>query len=355
MKLKREHKIMAGMMALFALNYGAQTQTVSMVNFTDQGSVRISDVGRSRLGYPVCGPNGVVYITSMIDPNASADTRLVSVATDGSIVDYNVSSTQGLIKAFVRSVAADEAGAYVLVDALPNPGDSSFSELRGKNQFLVHYNLAGKRQALHGLSADFSYQRIASQSRESLLALRIEKSSGNLSVVSLNPNGTVLKTIDMKGEILPSAEVDSFLATLGVEGMESAPPAGKMETAASPIQLQTIGGAVVLVKPGIDNRVYLIDEHGAVNSIHLETPAGVDPRSVFPDPELGLTMLTFGPGQRDASLLRFDPVTGKESGEVKITGMALTSSICKHASKYYGIRVDHTGATLMIGSLTKTN
>lgn len=174
-------------------------------------------------------------------------------------------------------------------------------------------------------------------------------------MVSLNPDAAVLKMIAMKDEILTSAEVDSFVAKLGMEGIENAPPEGKMETAASPIQMQRIGGAVFLVKPGEDNRVYRIDEHGTASSIHLETQAGVDPRSVFPGPELGLTMITFGPGQRDAALVRFDPLTGKRLSEIRVSGMPLTSSIYKHTNGYYGIRVEDVGATLMLGAMTGAN
>ncbi len=350
MKTKIKCSLFVLTVSLIVLGPDARAQNSSTVTFSEEGAVRIPDVGRARVGYAACGPNGISYITSMIDPNTSADTRLTSVAVDATVVDYHVSTVQGLIRAFVRSVAPDAAGVSVLVDALPNGGDATSSILQGKTQFLVRYNLSGQQQSLYGLSADFSYQRIASQSAKLLRALRIEKNSGKLAVVSLDLEGNVLGTVDMKGEILTAAEVESYIGKLGIEGIESSPPAGKMETAASPIQMQGLDGVVFLVKPGTDNRVYRIDEQGGVNSIHLLTQAGVDPRSVFLDSDLGLTMLTFGPGERDASLLSFNRLTGKESGQLKISGMAPTSSVCRYAGKFYGTRVEKTGATLMVGT-----
>jgi hypothetical protein len=136
--------------------------------------------------------------------------------------------------------------------------------------------------------------------------------------------------------------------------MENEPLPGQAESAASMIQMQAVGGNVFLIKSGSVHEVFRIDENGTVSDTQLKVPQGVDPRSIFPDPDLGLTTLTFGPVGQDSTLLQFDLSTGATTGHVQVSGMSVLSAICKREGKYYGVKMSKTGATLMVGELTKT-
>jgi hypothetical protein len=135
--------------------------------------------------------------------------------------------------------------------------------------------------------------------------------------------------------------------------MENAPVGAQAASAAALIQMVAVGGNVFLIKSGDAHEVIRIDENGTVRNIQLKVPQGVDPRSIFPDPNLGLTAVAYGPGERDSSLLQFDVATGAATGQVDVSGMSPVSAICRYGDKYYGVRMNKAGATLMQGELTK--
>src|ERR1039458_9799735 len=91
----------------------AWCQTKATIVFSESGAVQLPDIGRVRIGYPVCGPTGTSYFTIMVNPPQSADTPLLSVAKDGTVVFYDVHSIPGMMGSVAQSVAADATGATV--------------------------------------------------------------------------------------------------------------------------------------------------------------------------------------------------------------------------------------------------
>jgi hypothetical protein len=332
----------------------ASGQSATTIAFSEDGAISLPSVGGVRLGFPSCGPDGTSYSTMMVDPAKSSETRLVSVATDGTVLFYDTGHIPGISGGTVDSVASDSSGAILLVGGVPNKSIPEGLALQGMNQFLVRYDLAGHRLWVHGLPKEFTFPRIASLGQSSLLGLRVDRSTGAFSLAVMNQDGAFLKTIDMGRDLITVSEVKSFIAQLGIGGMENAPPSLQAQSATSLIQMQAVGRSVFLIKSGSIHEIFRIDENGTVSATQLKVPQGADPRSIVPDPDLGLTTVTFGPVGQDSSLLQFDLSTGAATGHVQVSGMSVLSAICKREGKYYGVKMSKTGATLMVGELTKT-
>lgn len=344
-----------GIILLNALVFSscANSQSSITITFSEDGAINLPYVGGGRLGFPACAPDGTSYFTTMVDPAKSSETRLVSVATNGAVLAYDTAHIPGISGGTVDSFTADGSGATLLVGGIPNKTTPEGLAFQGMNQFLVRYNAAGNRLWVHGLSKEFTMERIASLGKSSLLGLRVDRSSGAFSLAVMDQDGAFLKTIDTGHDLMTASEIRSFIEQHGVPGMENFPVAGQAESAASVFQMQAVGSSVFLIKSGSVYEIFRIDENGTISNNQLKVPPGADPRSIFPDPELGLTMVAFGPAGEDSSLLQFDFSTGEKIGQVQVSGMSVLSAICRRADKYYGVRIKQTGATLMVGELNK--
>jgi hypothetical protein len=80
---------------LVTANVHSFAQQSNTIAFSEESAIKLQDFGRIRLGYYSCGSDGKSYFTMMVDPNQSADTKLVSVATDGKVTLFDTSGVPG--------------------------------------------------------------------------------------------------------------------------------------------------------------------------------------------------------------------------------------------------------------------
>ncbi|WP_035351647.1 hypothetical protein [Edaphobacter aggregans] len=326
----------------------ARSQQSDIV-FHPDSAINLQDFGRVRLGYYSCRSDGTSYFTTVINPNQSADTHLVSVGTNGVVVILDT-TIPSLTSSTILSDAPDDNGVTVLLAGAPSK--TAAPELREANTFLARYDLDGNFVSITPLPANFFYHKIARYG-VLFLALRTDPSSGAISLAAVSPQGKLVKVINTPHELIGIDE-GTTLSKERIPGISNTSQAFQMGLAASSIQLSSVGDAVYLIKSARNHEVYIVQKDGTVRVVPLKVPEGVDPRAIFPDPSLGLVTIAYGPGERDSALLRFDSATGIVSGQLKVTGLSPVSVMCRRDDKFYGVRVNQTGQALLVGELQQS-
>lgn len=335
---------------LVAANVFSFAQQSNTITFSEESVIKLQDFGRVRLGNYSCSQDGKSYFTMMVDPNLSSDTRLVSVATDGKVTLFDSSGVPDLASYTILSVTADDKGSTALVAGMPNKASPSYSVLQQANTFLLRYDPNGSFVSIRPLSPKFYYHKLAHYGT-SLLVVKTDPGSGNLSLGVIDQEGNPIKDVNTVSQFVSKDEGLSYSKQHGPHGIENTSEAFQMALSASSIQLTSVGDAVYLLKSGQTHEAYIIDKDGGIRTLGLRPPEGVDPRGIFPDPSLGLVTIAYGPGERDSSLLRFDTSTGALIGQIQVTGISPVSVMCRKDNKFYGIRINLSGAALLEGDL----
>jgi hypothetical protein len=181
--------------------------------------------------------------------------------------------------------------------------------------------------------------------------VRSDPESGDLSLGVIDQEGKPIKDLTTANQIVSKDEGLAYSKQHGPKGIENTSNAFQMALSASSLQLSSMGDTVYLIKSGQTHEVYIIDKDGAIRSLGLKPPEGVDPRAILPDSSLGLVTIAYGPGERDSSLLRFNASTGAPLGQIQVTGMSPVSVMCRKDNKFYGIRINQNGAALLVAEL----
>lgn len=286
----------------------------STLEFKQVGDALPVSADAAFVGEPVCA-DGKFYFNAIMLPGG--EKQIIAVSPKGEVSNYSLASEAGLVNVSSFAMDAEGSDIYVLVNAarrqdlLDQDVDPASKDVwRHTKMFIIH--LHGNRSTPDEISLDlpFAPMKFAATNEGKYVFLGLDRANQTPVLAVVGGSGEVERYIDAYNDFGTSESILANAPQQMKSEIQKMPTGTGLGLALVAAQFVHYRDSLLLLIPGSKAKVFTIRNGGAVESMTLHLPAGLEADSLVPSDNGLIVRATNGAANGNMVLAAVDPATG---------------------------------------------